>query len=251
MDKQEVKDHFSSQAGEYSKFRPQYPEELIKYISSLSLKNDLAWDCATGSGQAAIHLVKYFKQVIASDASAKQIENASPHENISYKIFRAEKTEIESGSVDLVVVAQALHWLKIHKFYSEAKRVLKPDGIIAVWFYQLPLITPAVDKIIRKFYSKTIGKYWPPERQMIDDNYSSIPFPFKKLYSPQFKMKSLWSFEDLTGYLSTWSAVKRFEKAKGKDPVNLITKDLMNCFGEVDNIFEVNWPLTVWIGKNL
>jgi len=250
MENEDFKDQFSIQAQSYSRFRPLYPDEMFKYIASLSYSNDLAWDCATGSGQAAFGLSKYFKKVIASDASAKQIENAIPDPKILYRIFPAEKPDLRTNSVDLITVAHALHWLKIHKFYTEAKRVMKPEGIIAVLFYQLPLITEPIDKIIRKFYKKVVGKYWLPERQIIDNGYASIPFPFKKLYAPKFEMKSLWSFEDLTGYLSTWSAVQSYKNEKGKDPVSIISNDLLKQFGDINNVFEVYWPLTVWIGKN-
>lgn len=148
------------------------------------------------------------------------------------------------------LLAQALHWLKTYKFFNEAKRVMKPTGLIAIWYYKLPVITPAIDKVISKFYTKIVGKYWPPERQSVDDDYSSIPFPFKKLYSPAFKMTSRWSYEDLVGYLSTWSSVQRYKTEKGKNPINLISKDLLKEFGEVDNIFEVNWTINVWVGMN-
>jgi ubiquinone/menaquinone biosynthesis C-methylase UbiE len=44
----------------------------------------------------------------------------------------AEKTELKDNSVDLVVVAEALHWLEIDKFFAECDRILKPGGVIAV-----------------------------------------------------------------------------------------------------------------------
>ena len=250
MEKVKFKDEFSKQAKLYSKYRPHYPEELFKYISSLVQCNDLAWDCASGSGQAAQGIAPYFKNVIASDASAKQIENALEGKNIVYKVFPAEKTELESDSVDLITIAQALHWLKIHKFFMESKRVLKPEGIIAVWFYQLPVIKPPIDKIIRRFYQKILGKYWRSERQMIDNGYSGIPFLFQKLYSPKFKMTSNWCYKDLMGYLSTWSAVQRYKKDKRKDPLKLIYKEIAEEFTSGDQYIEIDWPLTVWIGKN-
>ncbi|MFC2134171.1 class I SAM-dependent methyltransferase [Bacteroidota bacterium] len=250
MVKEKFKDEFSKQAELYSKFRPRYPKELFKYLSSLVQSNDLVWDCASGSGQAAVGIAPYFKKVIASDASAKQIENAISNEKISYKIFPAEKPDLETDSVDLITIAQALHWLKIHRFFTESKRVLKPDGIIAVWFYQLPVISPSIDKVIRKLYNKILGNYWRPERQMIDSGYSGIPFPFQKLYSPKFEMKSRWSYRDLMGYLSTWSAVQRYKTDKRKNPLKLIDKELAKQFRNVENFIEVDWPLTLWIGKN-
>ena len=73
------KDHFSVNSEKYSKHRPGYPEVLFKFLSSITPGHNLAWDCATGSGQAAHGLVEYFHKVIATDASKRQIKNAIPH----------------------------------------------------------------------------------------------------------------------------------------------------------------------------
>jgi len=58
MDKNNFKDHFSVNSEKYSKYRPDYPAALFKFLSSLTPGQDLAWDCATGSGQAAHGLVQ-------------------------------------------------------------------------------------------------------------------------------------------------------------------------------------------------
>ena len=50
------KDHFSGHAGCYEAFRPTYPDALFEYLASLCPLRELAWDCATGNGQAAVPL---------------------------------------------------------------------------------------------------------------------------------------------------------------------------------------------------
>src|ERR1700745_933422 len=105
------KDHFSKQATGYAKFRPRYPEKLFKYLVSIAPSRQLAWDCATGNGQAAVGLASVFDRVIATDASEKQIANAQPHERVEYRIATAEDSGLESETIDLIMVAQALHWL--------------------------------------------------------------------------------------------------------------------------------------------
>ena len=159
----QFKDHFSAQAGAYVKYRPGYPNELFKHLASLAPARELAWDCATGTGQAALGLVNHFDKVIATDASAKQISNAIPHEKIDYRVAPAEHAPIADNAVDLVVVAQALHWFETASFFAETKRVLKDRGIIAVWSYNLLRASPEVDAIIDDFYENTLGEYWPPE----------------------------------------------------------------------------------------
>jgi len=80
------KDHFSGHADRYEASRPTYPDALFAYLSSLCPRHDLAWDCATGNGQAAVALAPYFTTLIATDASQKQIDHARPCENIQYRV---------------------------------------------------------------------------------------------------------------------------------------------------------------------
>ena len=111
-----AKDLFSAQSKEYASSRPTYPRALFEFIVGLVDEKNLAWDCATGNGQAALVLTDYFKQVIASDISARQLENARQESNIKYQIFRAEDTPLKDNSVDLITIAQALHWFDLDRF---------------------------------------------------------------------------------------------------------------------------------------
>ena len=159
------KDHFSDQASDYARFRPNYPHELFAYLGSLVLARECAWDCGTGSGQAAVALAEFFDRVVATDASEKQILSATKSSRVEYPIAPAENSGLSSHSLDLIAVAQALHWFDLDAFYMEAKRVLKPDGILAVWCYGLLEIGPEIDAIINRFYREIVGPYWPPERK--------------------------------------------------------------------------------------
>jgi ubiquinone/menaquinone biosynthesis C-methylase UbiE len=104
------KDHFSGHAACYHQFRPSYPDALFAYLASLCPSHDFAWDCATGNGQAAVALSPHFTSIIATDVSAQQIEQAQPVPKVRYLVASADKAPIEDDTVDLVTVAQALHW---------------------------------------------------------------------------------------------------------------------------------------------
>jgi len=86
------KDHFSKQAADYARFRPRYPREMFEYLGRIAPSRALAWDCATGNGQAAVGLAAVFERVIATDASEKQIANAEPHERVEYRVAPAEES---------------------------------------------------------------------------------------------------------------------------------------------------------------
>jgi ubiquinone/menaquinone biosynthesis C-methylase UbiE len=242
------KDHFTKQSETYAKYRPDYPDKLFEFLASVSPSKGLAWDCATGNGQAAIGLAKYFIKVIASDASDMQIKNASQNERIIYKVFPAEKAEIKSSTVDLITVAQALHWFNFEKFYSEVRRVLKKDGLLAVWSYDLVKVFPEIDEITKRFDQVILKNYWPPERKLFYERYRTIPFPFELLKTPELKMSADWNLENLVGFFSTWSAVQKYKERENSDPLELIRNDLLKAWGP-EKARKVEWDLILKIGK--
>ena len=242
------KDHFSAHAQHYAKYRPHYPQELFEHLAAVTPAHERAWDCATGNGQAAHGLTPFFARIIATDPSESQIENATGHEKITYRVATADKTDIEPGSIDLVTVAQALHWFDLDGFYREVKRVLKPGGVLAVWCYNLLEVSPEIDRQIGNFYENIVGPYWAPERELVEDGYRSLAFPFRELAPPRVSMEARWSLPDLLGYLRTWSATQEFTKARGADPVVKIADDLLASWGAPETRKTVKWPLEIRIG---
>jgi ubiquinone/menaquinone biosynthesis C-methylase UbiE len=242
----EFKDHFSKQAAEYAKFRPRYPHELFEWLGSISPASNLAWDCATGSGQAAVELARVFERVVATDASEKQVANAERHPRIEYRVATAEESGLKSGSADLITVAQALHWFDLDRFYAEARRVLKPRGVIAATAYKLATVSPTVDAVVNRYYSKIVGRYWPAERVLVE-KFEELPFPFAGIEAPRFGMVAEWNVDQLLGYLRTWSATQRFMAAENLDPLAGVETELLQAWGEEPR--RVVWPLTVKVGR--
>jgi SAM-dependent methyltransferase len=242
------KDHFSKQAADYAKFRPGYPQELFNYLGGIAPSRQLAWDCGTGNGQAAIGLASVFDRVIATDASEKQISNAQPYDRVEYRVAPAEDSGIDSGTVDLIMVAQALHWFDLDRFYAEARRVLKPDGVLAASAYNLLHIEAAIDEIVNRYYYEVVGSFWPQERQLVEQ-FADLPFPFQEIDPPKFEMTAWWNLDHLVGYLRTWSSTQRFIAAKGSDPLKQIMDELRAAWGVPEQTRTVIWPLTLRIGR--
>lgn len=243
------KDYFSGHAACYQQFRPNYPDALFTYLASLCPAHERAWDCATGNGQAAAALALHFKRVIATDASAQQIDQAGPHPKVEYLVAPADRVPIDDGTVDLVTVAQALHWFNVQSFYAEVKRALKRGGVLAVWCYQLHRISPEIDAVVSRFYSGIVGAYWPPERKIVEDGYTTLAFPFDELVTPEFRMVHSWDLERMVGYLGSWSSTQRYRKQNGTDPVALIADDLKAAWGDPGQPRDVIWPLHVRVGR--
>jgi len=212
-------------------------------------RRGLAWDCATGSGQAAVGLARHFSRVIASDASDAQIAHAIPHPAVAYGVGRAEQSGLAAGSVDLVTVAQALHWLDRKAFYEEARRVLVPGGMVAAWCYVLVRIDPAVDRVMEAFYRDTIGPYWPPGRHITDERYRTIEFPFAELATPEFTMEQALTLDELAGYVRTWSGTLRYVERNGCDPVDDLVIKLREHWDDPAARRVARWPVHMRAGR--
>ena len=245
-------DNFSSKSKEYSFSRPVYPADLYAFLSDITPNHDLVWDCATGNGQAAIGLCKYFKKIIASDASKSQIDNKFERENITYKVFPAEKTSLPSNSFGLVTVAQAVHWFDFGRFYEEVKRVSRKggEGRIALWCYGMHQINPQIDKVSERLDvdGDILGDSWPKEIKHVDEGYSTIPFPFKEIDTPRFEMNTKWNIYQLFNYMKTWSAVKKYHTEKKSDPLDLVREDIKNLWGEESEDRTVTWKINIRVG---
>ncbi|MEZ5673198.1 MAG: class I SAM-dependent methyltransferase [Thiotrichaceae bacterium] len=159
------KDNFSIQADSYAKYRPHYPAALYDFLHQQVQHHEVAWDCATGNGQVAIELARFFKQVHATDASQAQLIHAKKLPNINYSVALAENSNLEAQSIDLITVAQAVHWFDFNKFYQEVQRVARHEAIIALWGYGLLTISKPLDDIIGDFYAHTVGQYWDAEKK--------------------------------------------------------------------------------------
>jgi SAM-dependent methyltransferase len=240
------KDHFSGHAASYAVYRPGYPPELFRFLAGCCEARRRAWDCATGNGQTAVQLAEHFEQVIATDASAAQIEAARAHPKVRYGVATAERSGIDDRSIDLVTVAQALHWFDLERFFAEALRVLVPGGVLAVWSYGLCRVESAVDALVLELYHG-LDDYWPPERQIVDEGYRTIVLPVPAIESPGFEMKVSWSAEAMLGYLRTWSASQRCRREQGTDPVDSIADRLRDAWGPGER--EVRWPLAMKLGR--
>jgi SAM-dependent methyltransferase len=242
------KDHFSGHARDYATYRPGYPDDLIDFVAALPRRRGTAWDAGTGSGQAAKALAERFERVIGTDPSAQQIENADPHPRVArieYRVAPAEASGLPDASIDMVTVAQAFHWFDFDRFFAEVRRVLAPGGAVALWSYNLARVDPAVDAWIDHLAHGILGSWWPPERRWDDEEYRTIPFPFPEVPTPAFHLREEWDLERYLLFIRTWSALKRFASATGRDPVDETRPRIEAAWGDPATVRPVTWPIFV------
>ena len=242
-------DHFSRVTAGYAAHRPRYPSGLFDALAAIAPGRRLVWDCATGTGQAAVGLARRFDRVVASDASSRQVKGGEAHRRIRYLATQAEHAALRTASADLVTVAQALHWLDLDAFYAEARRVLVPGGALAVWTYGRHGVDGGpIDDVVDHFYSEVVGPYWPDERRWVEAGYAGLPFPFEELQVAVPEMAEHWTGEQMLGYIGTWSAVVRYGEATGTDPMISLAEQLAPLWAGGERR-RVHWELTVRVGR--
>ena len=244
-----AKDLFSKQADLYARYRPTYPAELYQYILSFVKEKDIAWDCATGNGQAAVVLADHFKKVVATDISAEQIEKATFKENIEWLVCPAESTPFAENTFDLVTVAQAYHWIKWKEFRNEVRRVCKNNAVIAVWlYYDHTTGDKRIDKVVRDFYENVTRPYWDYERKYVEELYATVAFDYELLPFKNFEINLHWQREDLLGYISSWSAIQKYIKVNGHSPIPIIEKEINKLWPQGEKK-QVIFPVYLKLGR--
>ena len=244
----EIIDNFSVNAAEYAFFRPVPPPELYDFLYTHVTQFGMAWDCGTGYGQVAAHLSERFSKVYATDISEEQLKHAQRKSNIIYKQERSEATTLPGNCADLITIAQAIHWFDFDNFYSEVRRVANPGAVIAAWAYDLFRLTPALNEIIDHLHNYILDGDWSIENRYIDEGYRTIPFPFAENIPPEITIVKYMGIAHLTGYLRTWSAVRKYMEKVRKDPVAIIQSDLQKAWGNTE-LQEVRWPIHIRCGK--
>jgi ubiquinone/menaquinone biosynthesis C-methylase UbiE len=195
----------------YAIARPQYPADLFRWIAGQCENVEMAWDCATGNGQAAIGLANYFDHVDATDISSEQMAHARPHRRVHYAVASAEASGLPDSAYDLVAVAQALHWFRFAEFWPEVHRVAKRNAFFCAWGYDWPECTHAVFLALAEMIRAIVEPYWAPNNRIVFDGYRFVDvcFPFDRITTPSFAIEVHWTMDQFIDYLMTWSAFKR------------------------------------------
>lgn len=260
------KDHFSSVANAYAAARPEYPDALFDAIAAVVPASARVWEPGCGSGQATRGLAARFAHVHATEPSAEQVGRhwaaatsaggragfnppsrdsrrvKTRPTNVSLAVEPAERTSLPDASVQLIAVAQALHWFDRDKFFAECERVLTPGGVLAAWGYADFIAPEGMVEAVEAFRAQ-IEPHWPPERVQVDAHYAGYDWPFPALPAPGLWLEAEWSLPHFLRYLSSISASARCLAQTGDDPVARHAPALAAAWGEADDVRILQWPL--------
>jgi len=240
---------FSPFARDYARSRPTYPPELFDYLASLLERRDLAWDCATGNGQAAVELARHFESLVATDVSAEQIRHATPHPRVEYRVAPAEASGLEPGSVDLLTVAAAVHWFELDRFSAEARRVVRRGGVLAAWSYHVGRMDPPFGAILDHFYTDVVQPYFAPGARLVDEGYRNLDLPGEPIEPPQFWMRADWNLDQMLAFVGTWSGTHEYMRQRGESPLPLVAEPLARVWGDRAAVRTLRWPLDMRISR--
>ncbi len=239
------KDHFSAVADAYAQARPEYPDALFDAIAAVVPATASVWEPGCGSGQATRGLAARFAHVHATEPSASQLAQhwaQGGNDKVSLAVEPGERTTLADGSVQLVAVAQALHWFDRGPFFRECGRVLTPGGVLAAWGYGDFIAPEGMIDAVAAFRAR-IEPYWPPERAQIDARYAGYDWPFPALPAAELWLEVEWGLGQFLRYLSSMSAVARCAADTGEDPVARHAPALAAAWGAEGETRLIQWPL--------
>jgi SAM-dependent methyltransferase len=241
---------YSAWAKLYSQARPKYPGALFEYLSGLCDQKKLAWDCATGNGQAARGLADHFERVIATDQSPQQLREAIQHPRIEYRVAPAEHSPLADQSIDLVTIATAIHWFDLDAFYQELRRVLRRGGVAAAWAYHVAHAESDLGESLWSFYRDIVGIYFPRRgADLVDNKYVGIRLPGSPIAAPQFWMEAEWDRNEVLAFVRSWSGTQAYIAKHGTDPSAALRQELDRVFVNERTKHSFRWPLYLKVSR--
>ncbi|KAM9991287.1 hypothetical protein ACTFIZ_004692 [Dictyostelium cf. discoideum] len=234
-------DKFGSVSESYKNFRTTYNDELYSIIDSYcDEKRDLAIDIGAGSGQATVKLAKYFKKVIGK----KSIKICRKGRQCEYRLSAAEKIDLPTGSVDLITVATAVHWFNLPVFYEESKRLLRENGSLIIWCYNLfEIKNDESQKIFEN----------PHQTKHIQNGYADIKPTFDNTIRKNITVETLMPIDSLIGMISSLSSYLAYIKEGNKDVLPDFKQSLMDILKITEcnsKVIEVKFPIYIILSKN-
>ena len=131
---------FSNRVGNYIRYRPRYPEEVIRILRtefSLNAESIIA-DIGSGSGISSELFLRNGNMVFGVEPNTRMREAAEKqfqsHPHFFSIAGSAEETTLKRESAHFIVAGQAFHWFDQQKAGREFARILKPGGrVILMW----------------------------------------------------------------------------------------------------------------------
>nr|XP_057907840.1 putative methyltransferase DDB_G0268948 [Doryrhamphus excisus] len=228
----------------YMQYRTENPQEVINRMmdfmkAKVQQKFNLAVDVGCGNGKGTKLLAPFFHQVVGTDVSPAQLENAQAYSlcpNVTYRQCPAEELPFESGQVDLVTSMTAAHWFDRPRFLTEADRVLKPYGCLALLGFTLDMeleygnATSALNNICEEFYAALQPFSHPYLGSSLSkiyfDMFESCTYPDKE-WNDCLRINSTVTINSFIGMVETASGYQKLKHQEATEAKRL-SDDIRN-----------------------
>jgi SAM-dependent methyltransferase len=143
---------FSDRVENYVRYRPSYPPEVVTLLrEECGLRaDDVIADVGSGTGILARLFLENGNRVYGVEPN-RAMREAGEAFLEAYPAFTsvagtAEATTLADHSVDVVIAGQAFHWFDQARTRQEWRRILKPEGWVAlIWNARHQSGTPFLD----------------------------------------------------------------------------------------------------------
>jgi SAM-dependent methyltransferase len=217
---------FETVSAEYQRWRPEYPEEALRWAAEqLGLERRArVVDVGAGTGKLTRGLVALGLEVVAVEPGAAmldQLRTAVPEAEA--REGPAESIPLLDASVDAAFAGQAFHWFDRARALPELHRVITPGGGLALlwnwWDERDPL---------QRELGELIG--YAGHAPYADDELPGAPW-FRELGRTTVESADESSPDALVGYLSTASAFLTAEPEARQDLLRAV-HELASRYGE-------------------
>lgn len=209
-------DH-ESVAARYNLSRPYFHPHVVSRIKArlaLSAPFDRALDVGCGTGLSSRALLEIARRVDASDPSEAMLRHAHRDPALFYRRAEAGSLEYEDRAFDLMALSQSVHWADQPKFFSEARRLIKPGGVLALYDHFFLWKADPEQPFSRWFRERYQVRFPAPPRSGQPDP-GLAPDGFSLLHYEEFAFPSSYDLEHLIRYLITQSNVCSACDARG------------------------------------
>ena len=227
------KGRFSNRVENYTKYRPNYPNEIIRFLNiTIGLtKGAIIADIGSGTGISSKLFLDNGNEVYGIEPN-EEMRSAGEKYLIHYTNFHSidsssEYTKLESKSVDVITSGQAFHWFEPEPTKKEFLRILKPDGFVVIFNNRRKFS----NSIFMNEYMELIAKY--SEREYSNVLNTDLPnfFGLKTIDKKIFPNPQIYNLERLKGDLVSYSYIPNEEDSR----FNYMISDLELLFEKYNN----------------
>jgi SAM-dependent methyltransferase len=197
----------------YARGRPyHHPRGLARALALLGEERaGTALDVACGTGMSTRALADVADLAIGADRSPEMLAIAATRDDLTFVRTAGELLPFPDNRFDGITVCSGIHWLDQPRFYAEARRVLRPNGWIAL--YDHYFIGEMVDVPEFREWAKLVLERFPlpPRNPQVGDPRGEQPDGFAVIgdeFYPEDIRMSQDEFADYQLSLSTFIAAE-------------------------------------------